>query len=512
MKVCPQCSAPMPPGSAQCPRCHAAITDVEQSALDLLADVERAPGQEPAAPPLAAPGSLGARWERALTLPGGKRRARAALSAALVALALLASVAAWQGFVHSPWGALLRGMNQIVFVGIQRADFSAISVGDFSVAGCQAVSISGTPEQVVSYRWQTPWCSSVRLSRLAGAVDPAALPQLYTMRPDGSGVRRLTNHADEYYFSPAWSPDGAHIAAFGGSASRSSVAHVVVMDADGSNPHQIPAIALRTDIFMQPAGAGLSPSSRLVSWSPDGRQLVAPVGVGRYALVNADGSSPRLFNGFLPVWSPDGRYLAYYVSDPDNQDVSQSFDRPAYTLELLDTQTFQTRQPGHLPALNAEALAWSPDGRFLAASAFQAGRYRSEPLDSVLLVPLDGSRPKMLARWVSGRVQQIAWSPDSLKFAVVLGLSNTYRIGAGEPSVGSDLWVVNTDGSNAREIGPSDDGQPSWSPDGKRLVYASADDSELIVAETSAQPKPAVQSLSLSLAFLAAPCWSPLGG
>lgn len=452
--------------------------------------------------------------QRHLFLPSGdvmspasaSTRARAALSLALAALALLVSAAAWWGFVHSAWGARLRGMNQIVFVGLQRAE------GDAGSQTCTSVIIV----TATSSQWNqsiTASCAGTNTSRFTtDASDPAFSPQLYVMQPDGSGVRRLTNLSNGYYFSPAWSPDGAHIAAFSGTISGGAAAHLVVMDADGSNPRAIPAVTLRLGVFDQSLGVGFSPYSRLIAWSPDGRQLVAPVGIGQYVLVNVDGSRPRPFSGILPAWSPDGRYLAYYVSDGDTQHVARSFSSPAYTLELLDTRTFQTKRLGHLPALNAEALAWSPDGRYLAASAFQPGVYAGQPADGVLLVRADGSSPRVLAQWVNGDVRQVVWSPDSRKLAVVMRRFIAAQLDDAPPNDGSDLWVVNLDGSNAREIGLSDDGQPSWSPDGKRLVYASLDDSALLVADTSVQPRALIRSLSLSMASLSAPCWSPLAG
>ncbi len=135
--------------------------------MDPLAEAERRPDEGVAARARERP--TGARMAE----PGEARRpplrGRVAFSLALVALALLASLAAWQGFVHSPWGARLGALNEIVFVGGQAAD------GASGVLGDTTFSVS---------------------------------PQVYVARPDGSGLRRLTNQADGSYFSPVWSPDG----------------------------------------------------------------------------------------------------------------------------------------------------------------------------------------------------------------------------------------------------------------------------------------------------------------
>ncbi|HEU5370073.1 MAG TPA: hypothetical protein VFU69_16500 [Ktedonobacterales bacterium] len=432
--------------------------------MNPLAEAGNEPGQEGAASALPVPSSLGAGWKRA-------PQARVVFSVGLAALVLLASLAAWQGFVHSPWGARLGALDEIVFVGGQVAD------------GASGVS---------------------------GDTPLSASPQVYVARPDGSGLRRLTNLTNGSYFSPAWSPDGAQIAVF---AISGNAAHLVVMDADGSHARMISSVELHIDAFDLSPGTNFSIIGQLISWSPDSTRLIAPVGVGQYVLVNSDGASPHVFNGVLPVWSPDGRYLAYYASLPDSQDESQQFSNGlVYTIELLDTRTFQTRQLRHLPVLNAGALAWSPDGRSLAVSAYQGGSVRAEPVDSVMVVPLDGSQARMVGQWIGGHVQQIAWSPDSQRLAVVFARLVASQEGVIQLNSRSDVWVVNVDGSKAHEIGLSDGGQPSWSPDGKQVVYASQDDMALVIADASAQPRAASRSLGFALDFLFGPCWSPLGG
>jgi Tol biopolymer transport system component len=413
---------------------------------------------------LAAPGVPGARWE-AMSAAGGTRRARVVFSLALVALVLLASVAAWQAFVHSTWASRLRGMNQIIFVG----------------------GASSEPS------------------------NSSAAPQLYAIQPDGSGLHQLTTQASGSYFSPAWSPDGSRIAAFDVANKGDPVAHLVVMDADGANAHLLPTVALPLDTFNKSIAASISMLRNNIAWSPDGSQLVALVSSGQYMLIHTDGTRPYPFNGLLPTWSPDGRYLAYYVDVPSNQDTSDSGGQ-VYTIELLDTQTYQTRQLSGLPALDGEALAWSPNGRYLAVSAFQGGSFQSRPIDSIMLVRPDGSNPVMIAQWLDAQVQQAVWSSDSQNLAVVVQHYTLAGDGTFQLDAGAEVWVLNLDGSNTRQIGLSDGGTPSWSPDGKRLVYDGTDGQTLLIADTSVQPKATIQTLSPSLAFLFAPCWSPLGG
>jgi dipeptidyl aminopeptidase/acylaminoacyl peptidase len=68
-------------------------------------------------------------------------------------------------------------------------------------------------------------------SRIAFASQREGNFELYTMKPDGSDVRRLTdNPASD--LQPAWSPDGQRIAF---TSNRSGNSDIWVMDADGTH-------------------------------------------------------------------------------------------------------------------------------------------------------------------------------------------------------------------------------------------------------------------------------------
>lgn len=128
---------------------------------------------------------------------------------------------------------------------------------------------------------------------------------LYTIASDGTVTTQLTN-APGWDDEPSWSPDGSRIAFVRGDGGVNSV---LVMAADGSDPHQV---------FQQ---KGVYPRQPL--WSPDGTQLLLEAETttahGNYDLylVDADGSrwtdltqtTERVENS--PVWSPDGSLIAY---------------------------------------------------------------------------------------------------------------------------------------------------------------------------------------------------------
>ncbi|HEX6059837.1 MAG TPA: Ig-like domain-containing protein [Gemmatimonadaceae bacterium] len=93
-------------------------------------------------------------------------------------------------------------------------------------------------------------------SRIAFAHDVNGTPSIWSMRPDGSDKRQLTEGAAD--IQPAWSPDGATIAFQRTTAAI--VGDLWLVDADGANERGLVT--------------GLAGSQWAPAWSPDGR-LVA---------------------------------------------------------------------------------------------------------------------------------------------------------------------------------------------------------------------------------------------
>jgi Tol biopolymer transport system component len=117
---------------------------------------------------------------------------------------------------------------------------------------------------------------------------------VFAVSVDGSDLRKLGSGS-----SPTWTQDGKHIV-FASGDNRGDDFDIVVVRADGTDS--------------QTLGRGSNPD---VSPSGDEVAYSTPTGVFVQALM---GGTPRLVvaNGFGPVWSPDGQFLAFtrYTSCP----------------------------------------------------------------------------------------------------------------------------------------------------------------------------------------------------
>lgn len=147
---------------------------------------------------------------------------------------------------------------------------------------------------------------------------------LWKMRPDGSGVQRITNRDD---IDPSWSPDGSMISF---ASSRAGARQLFVMNADGTNIQQV---------------TNLTDMGGRNTWSPDGTKLAfyrGARGDRNIYIINIDGTGlVKLTNGgdnLAPSWSPDGQWIAFtsyrdgnneiYIMRPDGTGVTRLTNSP----------------------------------------------------------------------------------------------------------------------------------------------------------------------------------------
>jgi TolB protein len=248
----------------------------------------------------------------------------------------------------------------------------------------------------------------------------------------------------------------------------------------------------------------------VISLSPDDKRLAfyrSDPGAGEEVLIvtNADGTggeqeltSRKGYAAFEwgegavqgPAWSPDGRVIACGVrKDSGNQPAT------VIVVQVEDgaqKEFTSQRWPG------IGTLAWLGDGSGLMVSAggqifhlrYPGGEVRQITNDfrgyGGLSLTADSStmvatqRDQLANIWVApsgdaSRARQITYSNESEGASGLSWTPDGKILCASNPSGNFDIWVMNVDGSDKKQLTfePDDDVSPAMTPDGRYIVFAS---------------------------------------
>jgi Tol biopolymer transport system component len=273
---------------------------------------------------------------------------------------------------------------------------------------------------------------------------------IYVMERTGENVRLLTENCNH----PAWSPDGKQIVC-------STYGHPIPATRN-TRPSSLWIVDVETgqkrllceNDAMQP------------SWSPNGDRIAfwfMPPSAGRsdIATVARDGSAIEVITNdastnWNPVWSHDGKFL-YFASDRGG---SMSFWRVA-----IDERTGKVQgEPEAVvtPSTFNRHPNFSRDGRRLIY-------VQTDERGNIQAVKFDPKAERTIGEpfWITRGDRQIArpeLSPDGMRFVMRVPRRTQ-----------EDIAVINRDGTNWRDLTNDKffDRYPRWSPDSKKIVFAS---------------------------------------
>jgi dipeptidyl aminopeptidase/acylaminoacyl peptidase len=264
-------------------------------------------------------------------------------------------------------------------------------------------------------------------------------------------------------------------------------------------------------------------------------------------VVDSDGSQPQQFTrgkkrDTNPRWSPDGRWLAF-TSEREGDKQAQLYVMPV-----------DGGEPHRLTELKTAVSepVWSPDStriafttrveqnpepedekersKSLPAKVITTLRYKAngegfvhDKRRHIFVVPLqpasdEEAKPRQIT---DGDFNDSApsWSPDG-KWLVFASARHENR----DYDQISDLWIVSAEGGEPRQItpgrGPSS--YPSWSPDGKLIAYTGNEyaldmgrnNHVYVISPDGGQPRSLTESLDRTCTPFAGnigPSWSPDG-
>jgi tricorn protease len=195
--------------------------------------------------------------------------------------------------------------------------------------------------------------------------------------------------------------------------------------------------------------------------SPDGK-LVAFSYLGDIYTVESIGGTARPVTShpahdINPVFSPDGKYLAF-----------SSNRHGSYDVFVVPTRGGRPRRLTFDSAADLVA-GWAPDGKHVLFASTRSVDF--PPRWELYTVPFEGGRVRKVTAFEG---KEGSYSPKGDQLAYVRGPGAWYRKGY-RGSANDDIWICNADGTGNTRLTTFDgqDASPMWSADGKTLFYVS---------------------------------------
>jgi Tol biopolymer transport system component len=220
------------------------------------------------------------------------------------------------------------------------------------------------------------------------------------------------------------------------------------------------------------------------TWSPDGRRLAfktAQFGSNQLAVINADGTGETLltrtfrFSEGQPAWSPDATKLLYRRT-PENPLVQ---DADTWVLDVAASAQDPTQPVAQAVLLrpgDERYPSYSPDGTQIA---FRGDLDLVEPSgdEEIYVMNADGTNVRQLTSNADFDSAP-SWSPDGKQILFERAPAGTFT--PGTEAQEKDIYVMRADGTHVRRLtdSPGLDEGPEFSPDATKIAFSSARDGQ----------------------------------
>ncbi len=303
--------------------------------------------------------------------------------------------------------------------------------------------------------------------RLAFTSNRTGNGDVYVLTFATGDLRRMT-FDDGFDQIDAWSRDGRWLYFSSTTRDIAGMNDIYRVSSGGGTPMLVSADRYTNEYFSTPSpdGATLALTVRAVAssqWWRKGHSHIDESEVWLMREASSSGATPvyeSVTNGgakeLWPMWGADGRSL-FYVSDRSGAQNIWSRTPGGQPRQITNFNDGRVLWPsisydGKLIVFERDFRIWRMDATSGQAKAVNITRRGASPAPAVERLRL------------SDQIQELALAPDGKKVAFV---------------VRGEIFAASaTDGGEATRVtnSPANDNQIAWSPDSRRLAYASARD------------------------------------